>query len=222
MSETKKTIAVLGGTGDLGRGLVLRWARAQHAIIVGSRLEERAVEAAREANALLGIDTIRGMENVAAAKAADIVALTVPYANHAAMIGMLHAAVQGKILIDVTVPLRPPKVRTVQLPQAGSAAKEAQAALGENVHVVSAFQNVSAVHLQDLDHAIDCDVLVCGNEVSACEEVMALAESAGMAAWHAGQIENSAISESLTSGLIFINKKYNIDGAGIRITFKSR
>lgn len=218
--DGKKVIAVLGGTGDLGRGLMLRWARAGYPVIIGSRLEERAIDAAREANSVLGLNTVRGMENIEAAKAAEIVTLTVPYANHAAMIEALHAAVQGKIFIDVTVPLRPPKGRTVQLPEAGSAAKETQTALGDNVHVVSAFQNIAATHLQDLKHGIDCDVLVCGNEPTACEQVVALAEAAGMTAWHAGRVDNSAISEALTSGLIFINGKYKIDGAGIRITGK--
>jgi NADPH-dependent F420 reductase len=222
MVKQNVAIAVLGGTGDLGRGLALRWARAGHEVIIGSRIEEKAVDAAREANELLGLNTIRGMGNLAAADSADIVALTVPFANHAAMITALHAAVQGKILIDVTVPLRPPQVRTVQLPEGGSTAKAAQTALGENVRVVSAFQNIAATHLQDLDHEIDCDVLVCGNDPSAREQVIALAEDAGMTAWHAGRIDNSAIAEALTSGLIFINGKYKIDGAGIRITGKRR
>jgi 8-hydroxy-5-deazaflavin:NADPH oxidoreductase len=222
MDKTKKIIAVLGGTGDLGRGLVLRWARAGYTVIVGSRREESAVQTALEANQLLKLNTIRGMENVAAANAAEIVALTVPYANHAAIIDSVRAAVQGKIVIDVTVPLRPPKVRTVQMPPLGSAAKEAQHALGDNVRVVSAFQNIAATHLQDLSYEIDCDVLICGNDRESCEQVKELAEDAGMVAWHAGPIENSAISEALTSGLIFINGKYKIDGAGIRITYKTK
>lgn len=218
MPDSKFTIAVIGGTGDLGRGLMLRWARAGHRVIIGSRNVQRAEEAAKEANARLGTDLVSGNENGAAAKAADIIALAVPYDHHAANLEALREASQGKIVIDVTVPLRPPKVRTVQLPPAGSAAKETQDALGEGVRVVSAFQNVAASHLQDLDHPIDCDVLVCGNDAAACERVIALANDAGMKAWHAGRIENSAIAEALTSGLIFMNAKYKIDGAGIRIT----
>ncbi len=218
MSEEKPTIAVLGGTGDLGRGLVLRWAKAGYPIIVGSRREESAIASAAEVNAELGLESVRGMENAAAAEAAAIVTLTVPYANHAAMLEAVHAAVQGKIFIDVTVPLMPPKVRTVQLPEGGSAAKAAQVALGPEVRVVSAFQNVAATHLQDLDHAIDCDVLVCGNDPEARDIVCDLAEVAGMKAWQAGRIDNSAVAEALTSALIFMNGKYKIDGAGIRIT----
>lgn len=218
MSQGKFTVAVIGGTGDLGQGLVLRWARNGHRVIVGSRNVEKAEETARQANARFGGGFVSGGSNEAAARAADIIVLTVPYDHHAATLQALRVALQGKIVIDVTVPLRPPKVRTVQLPQAGSAAKEAQDALGENVRVVSAFQNVAASHLQDLDHVIDCDVLVCGNDASACEIVIGLARDAGMKAWHAGRIENSAIAEALTSGLIFMNAKYKIDGAGIRIT----
>ncbi len=218
MSDTKFTIAVIGGTGDLGQGLMLRWAKAGHRVIVGSRNAERAQQTAKEANARLGTQLVSGKVNESAAAEADIIALAVPYDHHAANLEALRATSQGKIVIDVTVPLRPPKVRVVQMPQAGCAAKEAQDALGENVHVVSAFQNVAASHLQDLDHAIDCDVLVCGNDAAACEVVIELARDAGMKAWHAGRIENSAIAEALTSGLIFMNAKYKIDGAGIRIT----
>ena len=116
------------------------------------------------------------------------------------------------------VPLMPPKVRTVQLPEGGSVAKAVQKTLGETVRVVSAFQNVAAAHLADLDHAIDCDVLVCGNDPAARGEVVSLAGDAGMKAWHAGRIDNSAIAEALTSALIFINGQYKIPGAGIRIT----
>lgn len=218
MSERRFTIAVIGGTGNLGRGLMLRWAKAGHRVVVGSRNAERAQEAAKQANAILNTDLVSGAANDAAAKAADIIAIAVSYDHHAATLEALREASQGKIVIDVTVPLRPPKVRTVQMPQAGCAAKEAQDALGENVRVVSAFQNVAASHLQELDHSIDCDVLVCGNDAAACEVVVELAKDAGMKAWHAGRIENSAIAEALTSGLIFMNAKYKIDGAGIRIT----
>ena len=124
-------------------------------------------------------------------------------------------------MIDVTVPLMPPKVMRVQMPRGGSAAKRAQELLGESVRVVSAFQNVAAAHLTDLNHHIDCDVLVCGNDKTAREEVIQLAAAAGMKGWHAGSIDNSAVAESLTSVLIFLNKNYKIKGAGIRITGKS-
>lgn len=218
----KKTIAIVGGTGALGYGLTLRWARAGFSVIIGSRDTGKAIDAASKANELLAQNGVRGADNVAAATSAEIVVLAVPFSHHAPTLAALHEAVQGKIVIDVTVPLRPPQVRTVQLPEGGSVAKMTQATLGDGVRVVSAFQNVAAAHLNDLDHAIDCDVLVCGNDADAREQVISLAEAAGMTGWHAGRIDNSAIAEALTSGLIFINSKYNIDGAGIRITGKSR
>jgi 8-hydroxy-5-deazaflavin:NADPH oxidoreductase len=126
--------------------------------------------------------------------------------------------VQGKVLIDATAPLRPPKVATVQLPPEGSAAKAAQDFLGAGVRVVSAFQDVAAHKLAELDREIDCDVLVTGNDQEAREQVIRLVEAAGLRGWHAGPIENSAAAEALTSILIAINRRYKIDGAGIRIT----
>ncbi len=217
-TERRLKIAVIGGTGDLGRGLAMRWARAGHDITIGSRDGARAAEVANRLNALADTTTIGGMANTDAAGAAELVALTVPYASHGAMLDDIAPHLQGKILIDVTVPLVPPKVRTVILPPEGSAAKAAQERLGDGVKVVSAFQNIAAAHLSDLDHAIDCDVLVCGNDKAARELVIALASDAGMKGWHAGRIANSAVAEAMTSALIFINGHYKINGAGVRIT----
>jgi len=217
MTDTYK-IAIVGGTGDLGSGLAKRWARAGHEIIIGSRNAGRATDTAAQFNADAGTTSISGMENADAAAAGEIVVLTVPYENHAPTLDAIRDKVQGKIVIDVTVPLMPPKVRTVQLPEGGSCAKAAHAQLGEDVRVVSAFQNVAAAHLADLEHDIDCDVLVCGNDKDARAVVVKLAEDASMKAWHAGVIANSAIAEALTSALIFMNGSYKIDGAGIRIT----
>ncbi|MCP4319628.1 MAG: NADPH-dependent F420 reductase [Hyphomicrobiales bacterium] len=213
----KSNIAIIGGTGALGAGLALRWARAGHTVTIGSRDGERADKIATELSARAGTE-ISGLENAAAAAKGDIVAMTVPYASHAATLETIRPHLDGKILIDVTVPLMPPKVRTVQLPEGGSVAKAVQQTLGEGVRVVSAFQNVAAAHLAELDHAIDCDVLVCGNDPAAREAVVKLATDGGMKAWHAGRIDNSAIAEALTSALIFINGHYKIPGAGIRIT----
>jgi NADPH-dependent F420 reductase len=144
--------------------------------------------------------------------------MTVPFSHQQDTLAAIHAAVQGKIFIDVTVSLKPPKVATVQLPAEGSAGVIAQKTLGENVRVVSAFQNIAAAHLND-DHAIHCDVLVTGDDVDARETVVQLAQAAGMKAWHAGPLANSAATEALTSVLIFMNKRYKIaGGAGITIT----
>ncbi len=210
MSAAKPVIAILGGTGDLGGGLAVRWARAGYKIIIGSRTLEKALDAAKPLGA-------EGMDNAAAAKACDIAVLTVPFANQKSTLEGVRAALQGKILIDVTVPLMPPKVARVQMPPEGCAALAAQAALGEGVTVVSAFQNVGASHLRD-DHPVDCDVLVCGDKLAAREQVIALVEAAGMKGWHAGPLANSVAAEALTSVLIGINKRYQIEGAGLRIT----
>jgi NADPH-dependent F420 reductase len=120
--------------------------------------------------------------------------------------------------VDATVPLVPPKVSRVQLPADGSAVAAIQRLLGSEVRVVSAFQNVSAHHLRDLGHAVDCDVLVCGDDVEARETVIALARDIGLRAYHAGPIANSAAAEALTSVLIALNIRYKVPGAGIRIT----
>lgn len=215
--KNSKAISIVGGTGALGSGLAMRWARAGHRIIIGSRDGERAEQVAEDLSARAKA-SISGMENTQAAAAGDVVVLTVPYSNHQATLDAIGSHLTGKILVDVTVPLMPPKVRTVQLPDGGSVAKRTQAILGEQVRVVSAFQNVAATHLADLDHAIDCDVLVCGNDPEARDIVVELAKDAEMHAWHAGRIDNSAVAEALTSALIFINGKYKIDGAGLRIT----
>ena len=213
-------IAIIGGTGALGAGLALRWAKAGHEIILGSRDGERAQAAAQEMSGKISgtSTTLSGMENGAAAAAGELVVITVPYASHGDTLETIRPHLNGKILVDVTVPLMPPKVRTVQLPEGGSVAKAVQNTLGDEVRVVSAFQNVAAAHLSDLDHEIDCDVLVCGNDPTARGTVITLAQDAGMNAWHAGRIDNSAVAEALTSVLIFMNGSYKIDGAGIRIT----
>ena len=210
MTAQKPIIAILGGTGDLGGGLAVRWSRAGYKIIIGSRTLEKAVEAAKPLGAV-------GMDNVAAARACDIAVLTVPFANQKATLESVREALAGKILIDVTVPLVPPRVARVQMPPEGCAALAAQAVLGENVTVVSAFQNVGASHLRD-DHPVDCDVLVCGDRLAAREQVIELVEAAGMNGWHAGPLANSVAAEALTSVLIGINKRYQIEGAGLRIT----
>ncbi len=210
MTAEKPTIAILGGTGDLGGGLAVRWSRAGYKIIIGSRTREKAVDAATPLGAV-------GMDNVSAAKACDIAVLTVPFANQKSTLEGVRDALAGKILIDVTVPLVPPRVARVQMPPEGCAALAAQAVLGDSVTVVSAFQNVGASHLRD-DHPVDCDVLVCGDKLAAREQVIELVEAAGMRGWHAGPLANSVAAEALTSVLIGINKRYQIEGAGLRIT----
>ena len=146
--------------------------------------------------------------------------LTVPAEHQLSTLGSVQQHLQGKILIDVTVPLVPPKVGTVQLPPEGSAGKRAQTFLGENVSVVTAFQNIAA-HLLQEDVQIECDVLVAGNKKAARERVVELITEAGMRGWHAGPIENSAAAEALTSILIQINRSGILSHAGIKIVGQS-
>ena len=213
-----RTIAVLGGTGAEGSGLALRWANAGHRVIIGSRTADKAAAAAAELSAKISPLGLEGMENHVAAAQADIVVLAVPYAAQRQTIEDIRPTLAGKILVDVTVPLVPPRVSRVQLPEGGSAVAPLQGFLGQNTRVVSAFQNVSAHFLLDLDHAIDCDVLVCGDDKDAREAVVQLAKDAGMRGIHAGVLANSAAAEALTSALIAINRHYKVPAAGIRIT----
>lgn len=221
MSDALPVIAILGGTGDLGTGLARRWAQAGYEVIIGSRTLEKAQAAVDDLQSVMqvrGIDavSVRAMDNASAAECAQIVAITVPFSHQATTLEALKPMLQGKILIDVTVPLVPPKVARVQLPEQGSAGQIAQELLGEEVQVVSAFQNVAAHHLQE-GHGLSCDVLVCGNSKEARAEVIKLVEAAGMRGFHAGAINNAAAVEAMTSVLIFINKQYKCH-AGIRIT----
>jgi len=212
----KETIAILGGTGDLGTGLAIRWSKAGHKIVIGSRTLEKAQAAVAALQEISPDTPAEAMENLDAAAAGDIVVLTVPAEHQISTLDYVKDNLQGKILIDVTVPLVPPKVGTVQLPPEGSAGKRAQDFLGEDVMVVTAYQNIAA-HLLQQDVAIECDVLVCGNKKAAREKVIELSEEAGMTAWHAGPIANSAAAEALTSILIQINRSGKVSHSGIKI-----
>jgi len=216
------TIAVLGGTGKEGKGLAYRWAKAGYRVLIGSRSSERAVTAASDLMGLLdGSTSIVGMDNREAAEQANIVVLTVPYAAHRETLESVKDILKGKLLIDVTVPLIPPKVTKVQMPAAGSAAQEAKEIVGEGVEVVAAFQNISHEHLLSEDD-VDCDVLVTGSSKDARAEALTLVEAAGLTGWDAGPIENSVVLEGLTSVLININKQYGSTHAGIKITGANR
>lgn len=220
MSEEKKSplkVAVVGGTGAEGSGLAYRWSRAGCSVVVGSRDVARAQACAAELATLPGVGDLRGASNEDAVDAADIVVLTVPFSAQQSTALHLKDGLRGKILVDVTVPLKPPKVDRVSLPNGESAVAAIQAALPET-RVVSACQNVSAHHLKDPHHQIDCDVLICGDDVQACETVVGLVQLAGLRGIHVGPVANSVAAEAMTSLLIFINKKYKVKGSGIRIT----
>ncbi len=212
------TIAVIGGTGDLGTGLARRWAKAGYTLIIGSRAADKAQAAAAELASLATGAKPQGMANADAAKAADVVVLTVPFASQAATLDDIKPHVAGKLVIDTTVPLVPPRVARVQLPPEGCAALLAQARLGDGVRVVSAFHNVAAHKLQILDMALDCDVLVFGDKAEDRDVAIKLAEACGVRGLHAGPLANSAAAEALTSVIIGINRTYKVDGASIRIT----
>lgn len=218
LGEDRRTIAVLGGAGKEGGGLALRWAHVGHRVIIGSRDAERAAAAAAEINAKIGTSNATGTANLDAAVQADIVVLAVPFSAQRATVESVADALQGKILIDVTVPLVPPKVSRVQLPDNGSAVEAIQTMLGDGVKVVSAFQNISAHHLTHLDESIDCDVLVCADDADAADYVVGLAKEIGLGAWNAGVLANSVVSEALTSVLIALNRRYKVPDSGIRIT----
>lgn len=220
MSEfkSKPVIAVLGASGDLGGGLALRWAMAGYEVIIGSRTKEKARAAAAQLNERGPEHSVMGMSNIEAAAAGEIVVMTVPFANHQSTLESIKEAVQDKVFVDVTVPLVPPKVGTVQLPEGGSASASAQVLLGDNVKVVSAYQNIAADHLNDLSHDPQCDVLICGNDKDACALVVELTDAAGMKGWHAGPIANAVVAEAMTSVLITLNRRYKISGSGFKIT----
>jgi len=212
------TIAVLGGTGKEGKGLAYRWAKAGYQVLIGSRYSEKAVTVASEIMELLeGESSVVGTTNQEAAGQANIAVVTVPYSGHRELLESVKEALNGKLVIDTTVPLVPPKVSKVQMPPAGSAAQEAKEILGENVEVVAAFQNVSYEYLLG-DEDIACDVLVTGSSKKARQEALTLVEAAGLVGWDAGPIENSVVVEGLASVLININKQYGSTHAGIKIT----
>jgi hypothetical protein len=216
-------IAIIGGTGKEGGGLAIRWARAGHAVVIGSRDAEKAraraaelVAAGHGAPGTAG--TIEGADNVAAARAADVAVLTVPYAAHADTLLAIKPVMSGKVLVDVTVPLRPPKVSRVQLPPGRAAALEAQALLGPTTPVAAALHHVSHAHLADPHAVVHCDVLVVADDERARTVALELVRALGLRGLDAGPLDNAVALESLTPVLIHLNKKYKSPGAGIVFT----
>jgi NADPH-dependent F420 reductase len=213
-----ETIAIIGGTGAEGSGLALRFANAGYPVILGSRDLGKASRAAAELNNLLHGSAIEYQDMKHAAAAADIVVLTVPYSAHRSVLESIREALEGKVLIDATAPVVPPRVNRVQLPPEGSVVAMGQAFLGAGVRVVSAFQNVAAAKLKQLGADVDCDVLVCADDAQARTMVINLIEKIGLRGFDAGPICNSAAAEALTSVLININRAYKVPGSGIRIS----
>lgn len=209
------TISILGGTGKEGSGLALRWAKAGHTVIIGSRSAERAQQAATEINTQLGTQNAQGLDNEAACRAADIVVLTVPPEAQLSTLEGVKTLLGGKILVDATarVDAKDPK------PPAGRAsAREAQDLLGAEVRVVAAFQNVPAHALKKLEVELASDVMVCSDDAEARAEVIKLAEAAGMQAYEAGGLDNGIVVEGLTALIIAMNKRYKSKAGGIRVS----
>jgi NADPH-dependent F420 reductase len=210
------SIAIIGGTGKEGMGLALRWASAGLKIVIGSRQEARARLAAENINNRLGIESVTGMENKAAVEKSEICVLTVVHSAHQQILESLLDVLQGKILVDATarVDFQDPKP-----PDRPSAAEQAQVVLGPGVKVVSAFQNIPAKSLtKAVDQPVDADVMVCADDISAAEQVINLANIAGLKAYYAGCLENSNVVEGLTSILIGLNKHYGVKNARIMVT----
>jgi len=216
-------IAVIGGTGKEGKGLAYRWAKAGYHIIIGSRDPLKATEASYDLKNMLSEGAnISGSSNEDAARKCHIAVLTIPYSAHQNTIEGLKSILRDKLVIDVTVPLSPPKVTRVQMPSAGSAAQEALLILGENAMLAAAFQNISYENLLNDTEDSNCDVLVTGTNKESRRITLDLVKDAGFIGWDAGPIENSVVLEGLTSVLIGINRQYKTTHAGIRITGVTR
>jgi NADPH-dependent F420 reductase len=199
--------------------LAYRWVQAGHKVIIGSRQLEKAQTAVEEVLQLLeGKEvTLIGLENRDAIESCEIAVITVPYKAHRATLEDLKDSLQSKILIDVVVPLVPPKVSKLQMPPDGSVAQEAQTILGDACSVVDAFQNISHERLMGRGD-VDCDVLVCGKGKAAREVVLGLVADTGLKGWDAGPIENAVVVEGLTSILIGLNIQHHVHASGVRIT----
>jgi 8-hydroxy-5-deazaflavin:NADPH oxidoreductase len=217
MKSEFPTIAVVGGTGAEGSAIALRLGHAGYRVVIGTRNPPKGATVAAELNEILGNTAIGYRNNTKAAEVADIVVLTVPYNAQQTTVDEIRGSLTGKILIDATAPLVPPKVSNVQLPPGGSAVAAIQDTLGDEVRVVSAFQNVAAHKLRQLEADVECDVLVCADDADARKTVLELISRIGLRGIDAGPICNSAAAEALTSVLIFLNRKFKVPGSGIKI-----
>ncbi|WP_228845296.1 NADPH-dependent F420 reductase [Phototrophicus methaneseepsis] len=213
-----KSIAVVGGTGKEGSALAKRWALNGYRVIIGSRSADKAEKSAAETNEELNGEYLTGMANEDAVQNAEIIVLSVPYSAHKSTLETIKPYITGKILVDVTVPIQPPNFTTVHVPEGKAASLESQAFLGEDVKVAAAFQNVSFVKLSDPQGDVNCDVLICGDDLGVKQEVMTLVEAAGMRGIDAGPLANAVAVEALTPVILYINKQHKIKSAGIRIT----
>ena len=210
-------IGIVGGTGREGRGLAVRWAKAGHDVFIGSRQSEKGQAKAAEFSDEFGV-SVRGDDNPAACEHGEIIIVTVPYSAHKATFESIKDAVGDKIIVDITDPLQPPKVRSVNLPEGNAAALEARSYLPEGTRLVAALHHISSEHLSDPEHTFDCDVLVCGDDKEARAQVIDVITDLGLRGVDAGVLKNAVALESLTPVLLHINRRYKSVGSGIRIT----
>jgi NADPH-dependent F420 reductase len=216
-------IAILGGTGPQGRGIALRFARAGIPVIIGSREPGKASACAKELSRQLSQAniSITGTDNLSAImKSGEFVVLSVPYAAHNQTLKTMKSALSGKILVDIVVPLVPGNPKAVRMPKEGSATEAAQTILGEKIPVIGALHNVSSTILNNLDLPINCDVLVCGNQLDAKNKVIELLKHIGVKSYNAGLAESARCIEAITPILIRLNisKSVPFSHAGITIT----
>ncbi len=210
-------IGIVGGTGREGRGLAVRWAKAGHDVFIGSRQKDKGVAKAAEFGDEFGV-SLQGADNVAACNYAELIVVTVPYSAHRATFESIKDSVGNKIIVDITVPLQPPKVRSVNLPAGQAAALEARGYLPEDTRLVAALHHISSEHLSDPNHTFDCDVLVCGDDKEARATVISVISDLGLRGVDAGVLKNAIALESMTPVLLHINRRYKSVGSGIRIT----
>lgn len=210
-----RTIAILGGTGNLGPGLAGRWAQAGYRVMIGSRQQDKAREAAEEVNSRLGASLVEGDTNEAAIQEADICVMTVNAAAHQAAVAGLDGLLDGKILVDATARV---DWKNPQPPAPPSAPRQTQDALGDQVRVVAAFQMTPAHALHDPHAPLDQDVLVCADDLSAAEIVIELIRAAGMRGYYAGGLDNSIVLEGLVALLISVNKRYKSKKGSIKVS----
>ena len=215
MTDIKK-IGIIGGSGALGSALAHRFIKESFEVTIGSRSPEKVISKISESDKDLGLQNLKIQEIAQTASESELIFLTVPFAAHQKTVQVIKPHVQGKIVVDTTVPLVPPKVARVQLPDIGCVARMAQEIFGNDVHVVSALHNVAATALSRLETP-DGEVMVFGNNKEARETVIQLISKISLKGWHCGSIDNAVVAESLTPVLIFMNKFYNFKGSGIRI-----
>ena len=216
------TVGIIGGTGPQGQGLAMRFAVAGAPIFIGSREKNKSEQIVAEINKKMptGSAIIEGGTNQEAInRSTEIIIFAVPWEAHNYLLNDLKDQIGKKTLVDIVVPLSKNDQKKVSMPPEGSATEAAQSILGEETPVVGALHNVSATTLQNLDWKINCDVLVCGNNLNARKQVISLIEKIGVTAYNAGDAESARCIEALTSILIRINisKMVPFSHAGIKI-----